>query len=221
MLSASIHWLNLFLEKLPSIAFFRFKNESILGLLLLLILITRKSGEPSPTLLMLKMKTDRATRTTAMLSQILFTALVLAGASNALSPPSHLGRAAANLQTSLRKSSVVIHCNVLGPHSNTASRSSELDPSQVQPNLAKNGQQTPEAGQVPSLTRYVSRRIRSFIPQAQQAFWFNSDDNFINFCETQNTVLTNGLQTKTGSCNPTIVCLTSTLTRRFGHFART
>lgn len=32
-----------------------------------------------------------------------------------------------------------------------------------------------------------------------------SVNNFINFCATQQTSLTNGLQTKTGSCNPTIM----------------
>lgn len=61
-----------------------------------------------------------------------------------------------------------------------------LDPSQVQSNAKLTGQAgTPEAGQVNSLT---------------------SANNFINFCLTQNGVpITNGLQTKTGSCNPTIM----------------
>lgn len=59
-----------------------------------------------------------------------------------------------------------------------------LDKSQVQPGLAQNGQAVPEAGQVPSLT---------------------STNNFINFCATQQTTLTNGLQTIAGSCNPTIM----------------
>jgi hypothetical protein len=43
------------------------------------------------------------------------------------------------------------------------------------------GQQTPEAGQVASLT---------------------STNNFINFCATTSQPLTNGAQVKTGSCNP-------------------
>lgn len=59
-----------------------------------------------------------------------------------------------------------------------------LDKSQVQPGLEQDGQAVPEAGQVPSLT---------------------SNNNFINFCATQDTTLTNGLQTTAGSCNPTIM----------------
>jgi hypothetical protein len=59
-----------------------------------------------------------------------------------------------------------------------------LDPSQVQANLANDGQDIPEAGQVPSLT---------------------SKNNFINFCSTQNVPLTNGQQVRSGSCNPTIM----------------
>lgn len=61
----------------------------------------------------------------------------------------------------------------------------DLDPSLVQPNAGLDGQNPPVAGQVASLT---------------------STNNFINFCLTQKGVpITNGLQTKTGSCNPTIV----------------
>ncbi|KAF9506996.1 hypothetical protein BS47DRAFT_1304542 [Hydnum rufescens UP504] len=60
---------------------------------------------------------------------------------------------------------------------NNAQTSLTLDPSQVQPNLANDGQAVPEAGQVPSLT---------------------STNNFINFCLTQKTALTNGQQVKTG-----------------------
>lgn len=64
----------------------------------------------------------------------------------------------------------------------TAAQSSlTLDKSQVMPGLAQNGQAIPEAGQVPSLT---------------------SVNNFINYCLTQSTTLTNGLQTVGGSCNP-------------------
>ncbi|KAF8318488.1 hypothetical protein DL93DRAFT_398270 [Clavulina sp. PMI_390] len=59
------------------------------------------------------------------------------------------------------------------------------NPLLIQPGLASDGQETPEAGQVPSLT---------------------SNNNFINFCATQTGVpLTNGEQIKTGSCNPTIM----------------
>jgi hypothetical protein len=66
-----------------------------------------------------------------------------------------------------------------------AQTSLQLDPSQVQPNLASNGQAVQEAGQVPSLT---------------------STNNFINFCLTRPQLpLTNGQQITTGSCNPTVM----------------
>lgn len=69
-----------------------------------------------------------------------------------------------------------------GSKNNTDPQTSfNLDPSLVQSNLAQDGQAVPVAGQVKSLT---------------------SLNNFINFCLTQKTVITNGLQTKTGSCNP-------------------
>ncbi|KAH9060816.1 hypothetical protein EDB87DRAFT_1614201 [Lactarius vividus] len=55
-----------------------------------------------------------------------------------------------------------------------------LDPKVISVGFEKNGQETPTAGQVASLT---------------------SSNNFINFCLTVNKPLTNGLQTKTGSCN--------------------
>lgn len=64
-------------------------------------------------------------------------------------------------------------------------RPSALDPSQVASGFAQNGQETPTAGQVASLT---------------------SVDNFINFCATvPNLPLTNGQQIVTGSCNPAIM----------------
>ncbi|KEP53658.1 hypothetical protein V565_028260 [Rhizoctonia solani 123E] len=56
----------------------------------------------------------------------------------------------------------------------------ELDPRAVMSALANDGQDTPAAGQVASLT---------------------SRNNFINFCSTQNVPLTNGQQIKSGSCN--------------------
>ncbi|KAL7416636.1 hypothetical protein BDY24DRAFT_336407, partial [Mrakia frigida] len=59
-----------------------------------------------------------------------------------------------------------------------------LDPSQVQSNLANDGQDPPVDGQVASLT---------------------STNNFINFCATTNLALTNGEQVVAGSCNPTIM----------------
>ncbi|KAH9177007.1 hypothetical protein EDB89DRAFT_2112456 [Lactarius sanguifluus] len=55
-----------------------------------------------------------------------------------------------------------------------------LDPKVISKGFEKNGQEVPTAGQVASLT---------------------SSNNFINFCLTVNKPLTNGLQTKTGSCN--------------------
>ncbi|KAF5338416.1 hypothetical protein D9758_012208 [Tetrapyrgos nigripes] len=56
-----------------------------------------------------------------------------------------------------------------------------LDPSVIA-DFANDGQDVPEAGQVPSLT---------------------STNNFINFCATRKDLpLTNGKQIKTGSCNP-------------------
>ena len=55
-----------------------------------------------------------------------------------------------------------------------------LDPKSISKGFASNGQETPTAGQVASLT---------------------SGNNFINFCLTVNKPLTNGQQVKTGSCN--------------------
>ena len=57
-----------------------------------------------------------------------------------------------------------------------------LDPRVIATGFAQDGQQTPVAGQVPSLT---------------------STNNFINFCLTvPNLPITNGPQRLTGSCNP-------------------
>jgi hypothetical protein len=56
-----------------------------------------------------------------------------------------------------------------------------LDPSVIAKGFAQNGQATPEAGQVASLT---------------------STNNFINFCATTKQPITNGKQIATGSCNP-------------------
>jgi len=57
-----------------------------------------------------------------------------------------------------------------------------LDPKVIAPGFASDGQETPTAGQVASLT---------------------STNNFINFCLTVgNKPITNGQQIKTGSCNP-------------------
>lgn len=62
-----------------------------------------------------------------------------------------------------------------------AQTSLTLDPKVIAAGFANNGQQTPTAGQVASLT---------------------STNNFINFCLTVNKPITNGQQIKTGSCNP-------------------
>jgi len=70
-----------------------------------------------------------------------------------------------------------------GGNSKDAQSSLQLDPGVVMKGLEQDGQETPEAGQVPSLT---------------------SSNNFINFCLTQpNLPLTNGQQVTTGSCNQT------------------
>ncbi|KAG9102611.1 hypothetical protein FRC06_001654 [Ceratobasidium sp. 370] len=64
---------------------------------------------------------------------------------------------------------------------NDPQKSLTLDPSQVAPGLAQNGQAGGgDPGQVASLT---------------------STNNYINFCLTQNVPLTNGQQVKSGSCN--------------------
>jgi len=58
-----------------------------------------------------------------------------------------------------------------------------LDPAVISPGLAQDGQGgNPDPAQVRSLT---------------------TKNNFINFCLTQNTALTNGQQLVDGSCNPT------------------
>jgi len=56
-----------------------------------------------------------------------------------------------------------------------------LDPSVIATGFEQDGQATPTAGQVASLT---------------------SKNNFINFCLTSNLPITNGLQIQGGSCNP-------------------
>lgn len=70
-----------------------------------------------------------------------------------------------------------------GGNAQQAQSSTTLDPAVIMKGLEQDGQATPEAGQVPSLT---------------------SSNNFINFCLTQpNLPLTNGQQVTTGSCNQT------------------
>jgi hypothetical protein len=67
-------------------------------------------------------------------------------------------------------------------NSNDPQSSTTLDPKVIATGFENNGQDQPEAGQVASLT---------------------SSNNFINFCLTvPNLPITNGLQVKTGSCNP-------------------
>ncbi|KAH9486654.1 Pathogenicity cluster 5 protein d [Psilocybe cubensis] len=62
-----------------------------------------------------------------------------------------------------------------------AQTSLTLDPAVIAKGFANDGQDTPTAGQVASLT---------------------STNNFINFCKTVNLPLTNGAQVVDGSCNP-------------------
>lgn len=70
-----------------------------------------------------------------------------------------------------------------GGNAQQAQTSTTLDPAVIMKGLEQDGQATPEAGQVASLT---------------------SSNNFINFCLTQpNLPLTNGQQVTTGSCNQT------------------
>jgi len=59
--------------------------------------------------------------------------------------------------------------------------SQALDPSVIATGFQQDGQETPAAGQVASLT---------------------SANNFINFCATVKKPITNGQQIKAGSCNP-------------------
>jgi hypothetical protein len=69
-----------------------------------------------------------------------------------------------------------------GGNGQDAQSSLTLDPKVIAKGFANDGQQPPVAGQVASLT---------------------STNNFINFCLTRPDLpLTNGKQTKTGSCNP-------------------
>jgi len=65
--------------------------------------------------------------------------------------------------------------------SGNAQTSLTLDPSVIAKGFEQNGQATPEAGQVASLT---------------------SKNNFINFCATTKQPITNGQQIKGGSCSP-------------------
>ncbi|KAH8114848.1 hypothetical protein DFH11DRAFT_129869 [Phellopilus nigrolimitatus] len=64
---------------------------------------------------------------------------------------------------------------------NDAQSATTLDPAVIATGFALDGQQTPAAGQVASLT---------------------STNNYINFCLTANKPITNGQQITTGSCNP-------------------
>ncbi|KAI5120560.1 hypothetical protein M0805_000288 [Coniferiporia weirii] len=68
-----------------------------------------------------------------------------------------------------------------GSNSGNEQDSTTLDPSVIATGFAQDGQATPAAGQVASLT---------------------STNNFINFCLTVNKPITNGQQIQTGSCNP-------------------
>jgi len=69
----------------------------------------------------------------------------------------------------------------IGAGAGDPQKSLTLDPKVIATGFANNGQDVPAAGQVASLT---------------------STNNFINFCLTQKTDITNGKQITTGSCNP-------------------
>jgi hypothetical protein len=86
--------------------------------------------------------------------------------------------AAANNNTAAAASNSTANNNGGGGNAQT---SLTLDPKVLATGFESNGQQTPTAGQVASLT---------------------SSNNFINFCLTVNKPITNGQQIKTGSCNP-------------------
>jgi len=105
-----------------------------------------------------------------------------AAAAAAASSASALSASSASLAS---LSSEIAAQETAAANNKDAQTSLKLDPSQVQPNLAQNGQAVQEAGQVPSLT---------------------STNNFINFCLTRPQLpLTNGQQITTGSCNPTVM----------------
>jgi len=117
-----------------------------------------------------------------MLSTLFAAAIALSSVSGVLAAPFQIRQAGGDIQSSPGAFRVLpplaVDCVMI-------LFLAVLDPSQIQPGLANDGQATPEAGQVASLT---------------------SKNNFINFCATQQGVpLTNGQQVKTGSCNPTIV----------------
>jgi len=92
------------------------------------------------------------------------------------------GAAAAN--STAAANTTVLANNGAGNNNNNNGNpqtSTTLNPGVICQGFAQNGQQTPVAGQVASLT---------------------STNNFINFCLTVNKPLTNGQQVKGGSCNP-------------------
>lgn len=97
--------------------------------------------------------------------------------------------AAASSGTSAAAGNSTVLANTGAASNNTASNNSNdpqssltLDPKVIATGFESNGQQTPTAGQVASLT---------------------SSNNFINFCLlSPNVPITNGQQIKTGSCNP-------------------
>jgi len=106
------------------------------------------------------------------------TASAAAANSTAVAASSTAAAAAAN------STAVLASNNTANNNNNDPQTSLTLDPKVIAQGFASNGQglNTSKAGQVPSLT---------------------STNNFINFCLTvPNLPITNGLQIKTGSCNP-------------------
>lgn len=87
--------------------------------------------------------------------------------------------AASNTDTAAAASSAT--AAAAGGNDADAQDSTTLDPAVIATGFEQDGQETPTAGQVASLT---------------------SKNNFINFCLTVNKPITNGQQIQAGSCNP-------------------
>lgn len=99
------------------------------------------------------------------------------GAANSTGAANATGAAAAATGAGAANASVAAAAGANGNDQTSLT----LNPAVIAKGFAENGQETPAAGQVASLT---------------------STNNFINFCLTTNKPLTNGQQIKTGSCNP-------------------
>ncbi|THH03337.1 hypothetical protein EW145_g6334, partial [Phellinidium pouzarii] len=105
------------------------------------------------------------------------------GASSAASSTAAVLAASSSVaDASSTVTNVAVASSTTGSGSADAEQSATvLDPAVIATGFEQDGQATPAAGQVASLT---------------------SSNNFINFCLTVNKPITNGQQIKTGSCNP-------------------